>query len=58
MTTTPYPVITRSKEEKQFFNPVDGRYIPFPGIDEPWSCSLSVIVPAYEEEDRCKLYAS
>lgn len=52
MTTVPYPVFIRSNEEKQFFNPVDGRYIPFPSIDEPWSCSLSVIVPAYEEEAR------
>ncbi|XP_075214347.1 dolichyl-phosphate beta-glucosyltransferase wollknaeuel isoform X2 [Lycorma delicatula] len=52
ITTSPYPVITRSISEKQFYNPVDGRYIPFPNIDEPWSVNLSVIVPAYEEEDR------
>lgn len=55
VTTVPYPVIIRSKDEKKFFNPADGRYIPFPSINEPWSVNISIIVPAYEEEVRCKL---
>jgi len=47
-----YPVISRSDREKEFYDPRNGRRLAFPSLDEPWNVSLSVIVPAYEEEVR------
>jgi dolichyl-phosphate beta-glucosyltransferase len=53
-TTTPYPVVHRSKKEMSFLDPKTGQTIEFPSLNEPWSIHLSVIVPAYEEEVRRK----
>ncbi|ENN82673.1 dolichyl-phosphate beta-glucosyltransferase isoform X1 [Dendroctonus ponderosae] len=47
-----YPVIFRSKKERQFFDPATGVYINFPAISDKCSLNLSVIVPAYNEEER------
>nr|AEE62757.1 unknown [Dendroctonus ponderosae] len=47
-----YPVIFRSKKERQFFDPATGVYINFPAISDKRSLNLSVIVPAYNEEER------
>lgn len=52
--TTPYPIVIRAEEEKSFLNPREGLKVPFPSIEEPWSVHLSVIIPAYDEEKRCK----
>lgn len=42
-------------EEEEFYNdPVSKRKVKFPSIQDPYSVHLSVIVPAYNEEDRCK----
>lgn len=46
----------RSEEETSFLNVKEGLIIPFPSIEEPWAVHLSVIVPAYDEEVRCKLF--
>ncbi|PSN49390.1 Dolichyl-phosphate beta-glucosyltransferase [Blattella germanica] len=51
-TTTPLPVIFRSKKEMSFYDPITNKYIEFPSLDDPWSIHLSVVVPAYEEQIR------
>lgn len=53
--TTPYPVVQRSEEEKSFLNTNEGLKILFPSIGEPFSVLLSVVVPAFDEEKRCKI---
>lgn len=50
--TTPYPRIIRHKEEKYFTDPVTGTRREFPSIEEEAAIDLSVVVPAYNEEDR------
>ncbi|XP_044256113.1 dolichyl-phosphate beta-glucosyltransferase [Tribolium madens] len=52
VTTNQYPVILRSKKEKEFLDPVTGNTILFPSIEDKPSKKLSVIVPAYNEENR------
>ena len=49
--TSPFPVIKRYKEE-EFFDDGSGNKIKFPSIDEEPTVTLSVIIPAYEEEKR------
>lgn len=53
-TTTPYPVVLRSKKEMLFLDPKTGQTSEFPSLNEQWSIHLSVVVPAYEEEVRRK----
>lgn len=51
----PYPILHRHEKEEFFEDPVTERRDKFPSIyDEP-TIELSVIVPAYDEEKRCKL---
>uniref|UniRef100_A0A1B0D386 Dolichyl-phosphate beta-glucosyltransferase n=1 Tax=Phlebotomus papatasi TaxID=29031 RepID=A0A1B0D386_PHLPP len=50
--TTPYPRIVRHKEENYFTDPVTQTRQEFPSIEEEPALDLSVIVPAYNEEDR------
>lgn len=52
--TKPYPYVHRSKNEKYFIDPKTGDNILFPSIKDKYSLNLSVIVPAYNEENRCK----
>lgn len=54
MTSTPYPVVERFKEETTYNDPKSKSKLKFPNIDEVYSVHLSVIVPAYNEEERCK----
>lgn len=49
-------MITRSKKEKYFLDPKTGKLHEFPSIYEECSLNLSVVVPAYNEEIRCKLH--
>lgn len=52
----PYPIVHRHEKEEHFEDPVTERRDKFPSIyDEP-TIELSVIVPAYDEEKRRKLY--
>ncbi|XP_017780287.1 PREDICTED: dolichyl-phosphate beta-glucosyltransferase [Nicrophorus vespilloides] len=51
-TSKVYPIITRSKKEKYFVDPISGESVSFPSISDPSSVHLSVIVPAYNEEER------
>ncbi|XP_066252801.1 dolichyl-phosphate beta-glucosyltransferase [Euwallacea similis] len=47
-----YPIITRSKKEKCFYNPLKEQTFEFPSISDAPSINLSVVVPAYNEEKR------
>ncbi|CAG9858381.1 unnamed protein product [Phyllotreta striolata] len=51
-TSKTYPLVFRSKKEKYFIDPLTGKQVPFPSLDESSSIHLSVIVPAYNEEVR------
>jgi len=52
MTAKPYPVLTRHDSEKFYFDPGSKSKRKFPDYNEPASLDLSVIVPAYNEEQR------
>ncbi|XP_014270890.1 dolichyl-phosphate beta-glucosyltransferase [Halyomorpha halys] len=49
---TPYPIIKRSKREHYFYDAVSSHIIPFPSLKDSPTITLSVIVPAYNEEKR------
>lgn len=50
-TTTPFPIIKRHKDE-EYFKDATGNKHTFPSLDDEPSKTLSVIIPAYEEEKR------
>uniref|UniRef100_A0A1L8EDD8 Dolichyl-phosphate beta-glucosyltransferase n=1 Tax=Haematobia irritans TaxID=7368 RepID=A0A1L8EDD8_HAEIR len=50
--TTPLPVIKRHKQEKTYLDPNILKNIEFPSIEDEPTVDLSVIVPAYNEEER------
>ena len=56
MTSGP-PTLHRHDSEKYFTDPSikkGDKKVKFPSIHDEGSIDLSVIVPAYNEEDRCK----
>ena len=58
LSTTPYPEIVRYDQEKKFFTSKTKKQtgeFPFGKFKSQDSVKLSVIVPAYNEEERCKL---
>ncbi|KAK3610130.1 hypothetical protein CHS0354_039911 [Potamilus streckersoni] len=50
--TEPYPNLGRYESEKYYFNPSKKEKMKFPSIHDPQSMDLSIIVPAYNEEER------
>ncbi|XP_034951273.1 dolichyl-phosphate beta-glucosyltransferase [Chelonus insularis] len=52
MITSPYPKIVRYEQEKSYLNPKTKEREVFPSIDDKQSLHLSVIIPAYNEEER------
>lgn len=50
--TTPFPDIKRDKKEKYFKNSGNGESQEFPSIDDEPSVELSVVIPAFDEEQR------
>jgi dolichyl-phosphate beta-glucosyltransferase len=46
----------RYEEEKYFLDPNTGEKKLFPSLENNWSVNISVIVPAYNEEIRCKIF--
>lgn len=50
--TEPYPKIWRDEEEKYFWNPKTKSKETFPSLHDKWSVHLSVVIPAYNEEQR------
>ncbi|XP_054000478.1 dolichyl-phosphate beta-glucosyltransferase [Hylaeus anthracinus] len=53
--TQPYPNIWRDEKEKYFYNPKTKSNEIFPSLYDDWSVNLSVVVPAYNEEQRLPL---
>lgn len=54
LTSVTYAKVVRFKEEQFYLNPRSGEKQPFPSIGDKSTVLLSVIVPAYNEEKRCK----
>ena len=52
MVGKPYPVLVRHDEEKYFEDSKTKIKCPFPSLTDMPTVSLSVIVPAYNEERR------
>ncbi|XP_026765241.1 dolichyl-phosphate beta-glucosyltransferase [Galleria mellonella] len=52
ITTKPYPIVEKYTEEETFLDSKKNERLKFPSITEPCSVNLSVVVPAYNEEDR------
>ncbi|XP_017068501.2 dolichyl-phosphate beta-glucosyltransferase [Drosophila eugracilis] len=50
--TKPYPNIKRHKDEETFLDPNSIKTFTFPSLEDTPSVELSVIVPAYNEEQR------
>ncbi|KAH8353058.1 hypothetical protein KR084_008632 [Drosophila pseudotakahashii] len=50
--TKPYPNIRRHKDEETFLDPHSIKTVTFPSLEDSPSLELSVIVPAYNEEQR------
>lgn len=53
-TTSRDPDLRRSQSEQTFLDPKDGKRKPFPKISDPPSLYLSLVVPAYKEQNRCE----
>ena len=48
-------VIERFPDEKYFIDPAqENKKCPFPYLEQESSIDLSVIVPSYNEEERCE----
>lgn len=54
VTTEPYPVVERFKDEENYEDPSTKQKIVFPSLQEAYGVNLSVVVPAYNEEERCE----
>ncbi|XP_014662061.1 PREDICTED: dolichyl-phosphate beta-glucosyltransferase-like [Priapulus caudatus] len=52
MTSERHPVICRSETEEYFVDPVSSTKKRFPSLSAPAELQLSVIVPAYNEQER------
>lgn len=52
MTSTKFPAIKIFSEEKMYFDDSDKPQV-FPSLNDSPTKTLSVIVPAYNEEERC-----
>ncbi|CAG9797258.1 unnamed protein product [Chironomus riparius] len=53
ISSTPFPIIHRHKEEEYFIDPNDSdKKCQFPSINDDPTVDLSVIIPAYDEEKR------
>lgn len=55
VTAIKMPALHRYEEEKFFINS-EGRKESVPSIHDPPTKELSVVVPSYNEEDRCKIF--
>jgi hypothetical protein len=54
-TSDTFAVIERLADEKYFIDPAkQNTKCPFPYLEQESSVDLSVIVPSYNEEERCK----
>ena len=51
--TSAEPNLTCFESEKTFFEPRSKQHISFPSLSDNASIQLTVVVPAYNEEERC-----
>ena len=54
LTSMRHPDLSRAESEKTYRNPATSKEEPFPSITDPPSLYLSLVVPAYKEENRRK----
>ena len=54
LTSSREPNLSRSQNERTFVNPSSKEREEFPSLEDNAALSLSVIVPSYKEETRCK----
>ena len=55
LTSKPYAEVKQSEDEKYFVDPNKGNArVKFPSVLSEPSVDLSVVVPSYNEEKRCK----
>ncbi|XP_055548151.1 dolichyl-phosphate beta-glucosyltransferase [Wyeomyia smithii] len=52
VTTTPFPEIIRHEKEEYFEDSVSGGKLKFPSLADEPTIKLSVIIPAFDEEER------
>lgn len=52
--TSSKPNLSCHESEKYFLDPAEKRRVLFPSLDDTGTLSLTVVVPAYNEEERCK----
>lgn len=48
------PDISCHESEKYFLDVKSKRQLPFPSLDDSASLDLTVVVPSYNEQERCK----
>lgn len=53
--TAPGMVDLSRHEKEKYFRTAQGKKESFPSLFDPHSLELSVVVPSYNEEERCKL---
>ena len=51
--TSSEPNLSCHDSEKYYFDPMLKIKVPFPSLFEEASIDLTVVVPAYNEEERC-----
>jgi len=51
--TSSEPNLSHHDSEKYYFDPTLNSKVPFPSLSEEASVDLTVVVPAYNEEQRC-----
>jgi len=51
--TSSEPDLSHHDSEKYYLDPTLNSQVPFPSLSEEASVDLTVIVPAYNEEERC-----
>lgn len=49
----PYSQMPQSENERHFFDPIENKKVRFPSLLSRATVYLSVIVPSYNEQDRC-----
>lgn len=54
LTTKREPDLQRAESEKSFMDPGTEKRHPFPSITSPPSVDMTLVVPAYNEQNRCK----